>query len=79
MDIRKNYQVYLDNEGNGFALGSFAQVVPHQFVKAYQNNQLKAYKTRNFERVIDRTRQPDLINKKPAHARVTPAGTLILE
>lgn len=79
MQIRKGFRVYLDNEGKGFALGSGAQVVPQQYVEAYQNNQFKAYEITDFERVIDRIRQPDLTNMKPAYARVTPACTLILE
>lgn len=72
---------YLTKDGRGFVLGGDAKVVPQEFREQYNNDELivRPAFTGEFSRVIDRTQVWRLQNMAPAYARVTEAGTLIIE
>lgn len=75
----KNATAYLDNNGNGFVLGGKAQIVPQVYVDRYNQGELEERSVTDFSRVINRTNIGRLMNMAPAHARVTEAGTLIID
>ena len=74
----KEMKVFTDANQEGFALGGNAKVVPQQYVDQYNQGLLKESYLSDYSRVINRLSQGALKNSRPAHVRVTQAGSLIL-
>ena len=74
----ENTTIYLNEKNEGFAIGGSARIVPQKYVDTYKT-EMREIPASDFKRIINRTHSGDLINGKPAFARVTEAGSLILE
>ena len=71
--------VALNDKNEGFVLGGPAKTIPQNFKKEYENNKMRVEPVCEQKRVIDRTKIWELKSMKPAFARLTDAGTLIIE
>ena len=73
-----SFNVFLNDNNEGFLLGKEARIVPQEYVDVYKTQMTQSY-SHEYNRVIDRTNISELQNMKPAYVRVTKAGTLIIE
>ena len=71
-------RVYLKDNA-GFALGGPAKTIPREFVNDYKRGNMDEIAPSTFNRVTNLLDKGRLMNGAPAYARITEAGTLILE
>ena len=74
-----SFNVFLNDNNEGFLLGKEAKTIPQRYVDAYYAEEMAQSYAHEYNRVIDRTNIAELQNMKPAYVRVTKAGTLIIE
>jgi hypothetical protein len=74
-----NVHAYINKDNKGYVLGGPAKTIPQEFKGQHTNKKMAVHPVCEFKRVIDRTNTANLKCMKPAFARVTQAGTLIIE
>ena len=78
--IKENsFNVFLNDKKEGFILGKDAKIIPTKYQQEYNNRNLVQSYAHEYKRIIDRTNISELQNMKPAFAKVTELGTLIIE
>jgi len=74
-----DFNVFLDNNNEGFVLGKEAKKIPQKYADVDYKVEMRQAYAHEFNRVIDRTNIAELKSMRPAFARVTDAGSLIIE
>lgn len=80
-DIQKEQiQVFINEETKeGFVIGGGFKIIPADYKEQYEKGELMEYSGWSFDRIINRVSEDEIINMKPAFARVTDANSLIIE